>query len=164
MNVLIKKLYGDAKIPTKAHKEDACFDLYAYHVIKDDGWSFNCNDEGSYIEDDGEVSIAPHDTVKIGCGFSASIPTGYYAAIFARSGLSTKHGLRLANCTGIVDSSYRGEWIIALHNDFMRYETIKLNDRIAQFMIAPVLTTSLVEVNELDDTDRGNGGFGSSGK
>ena len=151
MNVLIKKLHDDAIIPRKAHPTDACFDIYAY-----------VNNYPDYL--DGCVCIPPHSTRKVATGFSTAIPTGYCALVYARSGLATNSGMRPANCVGVIDADYRGEWIVALHNDSDKEQHVFLGDRIAQFMIVPVLETSLLEVDELDDTNRGQGGFGSSGK
>lgn len=91
------------------------------------------------------------------------IPEGYFGAIFARSGLATKRGLRPANCVGVVDSDYRGEIIVALHNDTDKCESIHEGDRIAQIVIMPYLPVQLEEVEELSDTIRGEGGFGSTG-
>lgn len=102
-------------------------------------------------------------TVKIGTGIAMEIPEGYFGAIFARSGMATKRGLRPANCVGVIDSDYRGEIIVALHNDTSKCETIHDGDRIAQMVIMPYLEVQLCEVEELNDTERGAGGFGSTG-
>ncbi len=89
---------------------------------------------------------------------------GYFGAIFARSGLATKEGLRPANCTGVCDSDYRGEYIVAIHNDTDLPRVIEPNERIAQLVVMPYLPIMFEEVDELSDTERGNGGFGSTGK
>lgn len=102
-------------------------------------------------------------TVKIGTGIAMEIPNGYFGAIFARSGMATKRGLRPANCVGVIDSDYRGEIIVPLHNDTDKCETIRDGDRIAQMVIMPYLGVKLNEVEELDNTERGAGGFGSTG-
>lgn len=102
-------------------------------------------------------------TVKISTGIAMEIPEGYFGAIFARSGMATKRGLRPANCVGVIDSDYRGEIIVALHNDTEKCETIHSGDRIAQMVIMPYLGVQLNEVEELNSTERGSGGFGSTG-
>ena len=132
-----------AKVPTKAHNNDACFDLYAD------------------IQE--PVTICPGEIKKIGTGFSTEIPHGYFGTIFARSGLGSK-GICPGNCVGIVDESYRGEWIVALVNNSNSSYTINPGDRIAQFTLLPYPEIKLTEVVELSDTDRGNTGFGSSGQ
>lgn len=91
------------------------------------------------------------------------IPEGYFGAIFARSGLATKRGLRPANCVGVVDSDYRGEIIVALHNDTAFPQEISEGERIAQIVIIPYLPVDFTEVDNLSSTVRGEGGFGSTG-
>jgi deoxyuridine 5'-triphosphate nucleotidohydrolase len=110
------------------------------------------------------VEILPHETKLIGTGISCAVPEGYFGGVFARSGLSSKEGLRPANCVGVVDSDYRGEIKVALHNDSETPRTIVPNQKIAQFVVVPFLTVEFQEVAELDSTDRGEGGFGSTGK
>ncbi|MBE6571654.1 MAG: dUTP diphosphatase [Ruminococcaceae bacterium] len=144
MNINVKKLNEKAKIPTRGSQYAAGYDLYA------------CID--------GNVTIAPHATVKIGTGLAIAVPNGYFGAIFARSGLAAKSGLRPANCVGVADSDYRGEYIVALHNDSDEERTVCCGDRIAQLVIMPFLAVDFLENAELDETDRGNGGFGSTGK
>lgn len=143
VEVKLKRMSDGAIQPHKAHQWDAAFDLYA-----------DINDD---------VVIYPHQTKLIPTGFAMEIPEGYYGGIYARSGLASKKGLRLANCVGIVDCNYKNEVMVALHND-CEFDTqrIKHGDRIAQFMIAPVVATHFTEVDELSGDDRG-GGFGSSG-
>lgn len=102
-------------------------------------------------------------TVKVGTGIAMEIPEGYFGAVFARSGMATNRGLRPANCVGVIDSDYRGEVIVALHNDSDKCETIHAGDRIAQLVIMPYLGVELNEVADLTDTERGSGGFGSTG-
>lgn len=148
LELKFKRLTDTMTIPTKAHGTDACFDLYA------DTLSFRS---------DGEIRIAPHETVKVPTGFATNIPHGYWGAVFARSGLATKQGLRPANCVGVIDEPYTGEWIVALHNDTDGLQIVRHGDRIAQFTLLPYFNTNLVEVDELDSTDRGKNGFGSSG-
>ena len=145
MKIEIKKLKENAQIPTRGSEKAAGYDLYA------------CIDEES-------VTIPAHSTVKIGTGLAIAVPDGYFGAIFARSGLAAKQGLRPANCVGGADSDYRGEYIVALHNDTDEDKTISKNERIAQLVIMPYLSVEFDEVDTLDETERGAGGFGSTGK
>lgn len=144
MKIEIKKLKDTAKIPTRGSKYAAGYDLYA------------CIDE--------EVTILPHTTEKIGTGLSIAVPEGYFGAIFARSGLAVKEGIRPANCVGVADSDYRGEYIVALHNDTDNARKIVPYERIAQLVIMPFLEAEFEEKAELSETERGGGGFGSTGK
>lgn len=148
LNLKFKRLTNTMTIPTKAHTTDACFDIYA------DALSFNSV---------GEIWIAPHETILIPTGFATNIPHGYWGAIFARSGLASKQGLRPANCVAVIDEPYTGEWKVPLHNDTNEVKCIKHGDRIAQFTLLPYYDIQLIEVDSLDDTDRGSGGFGSTG-
>lgn len=157
VNVKIKKLTETAKIPTKAHAEDAAFDLYA--DIPNDTFI-----PWGSIEERNGLKILPHTTVKVGTGVAMAIPNAYWGAIYARSGIATKQGLRPANAVGVVDSSYRGEIIVALHNDSSETQIIEHGQRIAQFMLAPVILTEFEEADNLDETSRGAEGFGDSGK
>ena len=140
----IKKLNENAIIPTRGSEHAAGYDLYA------------CIDE--------PVAIAPYQTVKIGTGLSFQLPDNIAALIFARSGLATKHGLRPANCVGLCDPDYRGEYIVALHNDSDIPYKINPGDRIAQVVFVEYNAPKFDVVNELDDSNRGEGGFGSTGK
>ena len=149
INMKIKKLYEDAIIPTRADNGSAGMDLYAYLVDKD-------------IAD--VLVIPPHRTEMVSVGFAMEIPNGTYGAIFARSGLASKQGLRPANCVGVVDSTYRGEVFVALHNDSDEIKYIHHKDRIAQMIIMEYPTVEITETDVLSDTERGNGGFGSSGR
>ena len=97
-------------------------------------------------------------------GLAMEIPEGYFGAIFARSGLASKQGLRPANCVGVVDSDYRGEFMIALHNDTDEERVIAGKERIAQMVVMPYLSVEFEEVEELNETERGEGGFGSTGR
>ena len=92
------------------------------------------------------------------------LPEGTFGAIFARSGLATKNGLRPANCVGVCDSDYRGEYIVPLHNDTEEIQVIKPGDRIAQLVLTPYIPMNFIEVKELEETERGTGGFGSTGE
>ena len=144
MNIKIKKLNNLAKMPSRGSSDAAGYDLYA---------ATNYN-----------IEIQPHTTVKIGTGLSFELPQGTFAAIFPRSGIATKRGLRPANCVGVCDSDYRGEYIVALHNDTNEVQIIEPQERIAQMILLPFVEMSFNEVNELSDTVRGAGGFGDSGK
>lgn len=145
VSVQIKKLKENANIPQRGSEYSAGYDLYA------------CIDEETVI-------IPPHSTVKIGTGISLALPNGYFGAIFARSGLAAKEGLRPANCVGVADSDYRGEYIVALHNDTDTQKSVKNGDRIAQLVVMPFLEVAFEETETLDETARGEGGFGSTGK
>ncbi len=144
VNINIKKLKENATIPTYGTEYAAGADLYA------------CIDA--------EITINPGETQFIGTGIALEIPEGYAGLIYARSGLSCKKGLAPANKVGVVDADYRGEITVALHNHSPEPKTIGPNERIAQMVIAPFLAASFHEVNELSDTVRGIGGFGSTGK
>ena len=144
MKILIKKLSEKATLPTRGSEYAAGYDLYA------------CLDE--------DAVIAPGKTAKIGTGISVAVPEGYFGAIFARSGLAAKQGLRPANCVGVADSDYRGEYIVALHNDSDEPRTVSNGDRIAQLVVMPFLSCEFEETDELSETQRGSGGFGSTGK
>lgn len=144
MQIKIKRLRENAKIPTRGSAAAAGYDLYA------------CIDNA--------VTIKPHATEKIGTGLAIAVPDGYFGAIFARSGLAAKQGLRPANCVGVADSDYRGEYIVALHNDCDEERTINPDERIAQLVVMPYLPVEFDEVDDLSKTERGAGGFGSTGK
>ena len=145
MKIEITKLREEAVIPKRGSDKAAGYDLYA------------CLEGES-------VQIAPHTTVKIGTGLAIAVPDGYFGAVFARSGLAAKEGLRPANCVGVCDSDYRGEYIVALHNDSNEERTVKNGDRIAQLVVMPFLEVEFSEVDSLSETERGAGGFGSTGK
>lgn len=144
MKVKIKKLRENAVIPSSGSAHAAGYDLYA------------CIDSS--------VVIHPHCTEKIGTGLSIAVPEGYFGAVFARSGLASKSGIRPANCVGVCDSDYRGEYIVALHNDSESDYTVNPGERIAQLAVIPHLSLEFEQVEELDETERGAGGFGSTGK
>ena len=144
MKIQVQKLRENAIIPTRGSSAAAGYDLYS------------CID--------GEITIAAGETVRIGTGLSIAVPEGYFGAIFARSGLATKEGLRPANCVGVADSDYRGEYIVALHNDSVLSRTVVPGERIAQLVVMPYLSVEFEEVNALEATIRGAGGFGSTGK
>lgn len=143
MRVEVKKLSETAVLPVRGSGQAAGYDLYA--------------------DIESAVTLQPGETAKIGTGLAFAIPQGYFGGIFARSGLSTKKGLRPANCTGVVDSDYRGPVIVALHNDSKEEQTVEPGERIAQLILIPYLTAEFEPVEELDETTRGEGGFGSTG-
>ncbi len=144
LEIKIKKLSENAVIPTRATKGSAGYDLYA------------C------IES--EINLEPNKTIPVPTGIAVSLSCADYAAfIYARSGLAIKNGLAPANCVGVIDSDYRGEILVGLHNHSEKTYTIKPGERIAQMIIAPVLEVDFAPVDELDDTVRNAGGFGSTG-
>lgn len=140
----IKLLNKNAKIPTQGSTAAAGYDLYASKAC----------------------IIEPGQSVLVHTGLSMEIPSGYWGGIFARSGLATKQGLRPANCVGVIDSDYRGEIMVALYNDSTFEREISVGDRIAQLVFLPVCTPlrGFEVVDELSNTERGDGGFGSTGK
>lgn len=144
MKINIKKLNKNAIIPSRGSEFSAGYDLYA------------CLEE--------PINIKANQTVKIPTGLAMEIPVGYAGMIFARSGLSTKKGLAPANKVGVCDSDYRGEYIVALHNHSNNDVVVNPGERIAQLVIIPFLSVDFVETDKLNDTVRGSGGFGSTGK
>lgn len=140
----IKKLNENARIPTYGSEFAAGADLYA------------CLDA--------DVTIAPAETLLIHTGLAMQIPEGLVGLIYARSGLASKKGLAPANKVGVIDSDYRGEIMVALHNHGTIPQTISDGERIAQIVFAPYYAAEFSVVDELDDTSRGTGGFGSTGK
>ena len=143
MNVNIKKLDSEAKLPTYGTEFSAGADLYNLNT---------------------EVTVEAHATVLIHTGLAIEIPEGYCGLIFARSGLATKRGLAPANKVGVIDSDYRGEIMVSLYNHSAEAQIIADGERIAQLVITPFLKVEFSEVAELSDTERGAGGFGSTGK
>ena len=143
-DVKIKKLRDNAIIPTYGSEFPAGADLYA------------CLEEA--------LTIEPAETKLIPTGIALSIPTGFAGLIYARSGLASKKGLAPANKVGVVDADYRGEVMVALHNHSDKDAVIEDNERIAQLVIAPFLKADFCEADELSETVRGEGGFGSTGK
>jgi dUTP pyrophosphatase len=113
---------------------------------------------------DKSVMIAPHQTVKIPTGLSMELPEGTFGGIYARSGIATKEGLAPANKVGIIDSDYRGEIMVAIHNHSDEYRIVEPGQRIAQLIIQPYIRAKFTETKTLNETDRGSGGFGSTGK
>ena len=148
-----KKLYESAKTPTRGSEDAAGYDLYA------------CGYENQMFNaPNWEVYINPGDTIKINTGIAVAIPKGYFGGIYARSGLACKTGLAPANKVGVIDSDYRGELIVCLYNQSPLPQKVAKGDRIAQLVIHSCFTVGWDEVDELDDTKRGEGGFGSSDK
>jgi dUTP pyrophosphatase len=143
MKVKIKKLNENAIIPTYGSPYAAGADLYA------------CTDE--------EIVIEAGKTVLIKTGIAIELPVGYASFIYARSGLASKKGLAPANKVGVVDCDYRGEIMVALHNHSDISRTVAPGERIAQMVIAPYITAEFEEAEELSETVRGAGGFGSTG-
>lgn len=142
--IRVKKVRPNAVIPTYGSKEAAGADLYA------------CLDR--------DVTIEPGRTVMIPTGLSMELPLGYAGFIYARSSMGSKRGLAPANKVGVIDSDYRGEFMVALHNHGQEPQNVCHGERIAQLVIAPVVTPGFSEVTELSDTERGAGGFGSTGR
>ncbi len=141
-NVRVKKLNDNAVIPTYGSQYAAGADLYS------------CEDD---------IIIKSGETVLVHTGIALEIPEGYAGLIYARSGIASKRGLAPANKVGVIDSDYRGEIMVALHNHSMSDQTITAGERIAQMVIAPYITANFILSDELDDTVRGAGGFGSTG-
>lgn len=144
MEIKVKKLNNKATLPTRGSEYAAGYDLYAA------------------IENN--ITVPAHSTEKIGTGLSFELPDETFAAIFARSGLATKQGLRPANCVGVCDSDYRGEYIVAIHNDTDEDKIIEPGERIAQMILMPYIPMTFVETDELSESERGQDGFGSTGK
>ena len=144
MEIKVKKLNDKATLPTRGSEYAAGYDLYAA------------------IENN--ITVPAHSTEKIGTGLSFELPDETFAAIFARSGLATKQGLRPANCVGVCDSDYRGEYIVAIHNDTDEDKIIEPGERIAQMILIPYIPMTFIETDELSESGRGQDGFGSTGK
>ena len=145
MKVNFKKLNENAIVPTYGSEFAAGADLYA------------CTNGET-------VTFAPSETKLIKTGIAMEIPEGYAGLIYARSGIANKRGLAPSNKVGVVDSDYRGEIMVSLHNHSLTEQSITDGERIAQMVIAPFLKVEYTEVQELTDTARGEGGFGSTGK
>ena len=144
MTVKIVKLQQNAKIPTYGSTDAAGADLYA------------CIEK--------PVSILPGQTVLIPTGLSMEIEKGFAGFIYARSGLATKRGLAPANKVGVIDCDYRGQVMVSLHNHTNAPQFVEPDERIAQMVFAPVYQAAFIEAESLSDTERGTGGFGSTGK
>lgn len=144
MEIRVKRLTSTAKLPTKGSAEAAGWDLY--------------------VDSTEPVTIRPGECVQLFTGIAMEILEGYFGAIYARSGLATRQGLRPPNCVGVIDSDYRGNIGVGLRNDTDQEQTIEPHERVAQIVIQPYLDVDFVEVKELSETDRGEGGFGSTGR
>ncbi len=142
--VKVKKVGPFSKLPTRGSENAAGYDLYA--------------------ATDNSVRIPPHKTVMIGTGLAFEFPAGTFAAVFARSGIASKRGLRPANCVGVIDNDYRGEVIVALHNDTDEEQIIEAHERIAQLVLLPFVEMTFIPSEKLSSTVREAGGFGDSGK
>lgn len=142
--VKVKKLTDTAMMPTRGSLRAAGYDLYA--------------------DTDKDIMIFPGEVVEFFTGLAMEIPDGYFGAVYPRSGLATKLGLRLPNCVGVIDSDYRGNIGIPLRNDSRRPVTVKAHERIAQIVVQPCPEVMLQEVQELSETERGAAGFGSTGR
>ena len=138
----IKKLCENATVPTYGSKCAAGADLYSCEA----------------------VTVRAGETVLVHTGIAMAIPEGYVGLIYARSGLATKRGLAPANKVGVIDSDYRGEIMVALHNHGAAEQTVELGERIAQIVFTPYSAASFNVVDELDETERQDGGFGSTGR
>lgn len=149
LDIKINKVGADAILPTYGSEDSAGADLYAY--IPDE------------IQD--YVDIQPHTTTKISVGIRTEIPKGYVGLIFPRSSVATKQDLAPANKVCVIDSDYRGEWFIPLHNHGNgTYRRVKNGDRIAQVIFLPIPKANFIETDTLSVTGRGEGGFGSTGR
>lgn len=142
--VSVKKLKENAILPTYGSEEAAGADLYA------------CLEQ--------TITIQPGESAFVPTGLAMEIPKGFAGLIYARSGLACKRGLAPANKVGVIDSDYRGEFIVVLHNHGATAQEVSHGERIAQLVITPVFTPGFVEVMMLDETKRASGGFGSTGK
>ena len=142
----IKKISPYAIIPTRGSDEAAGYDLYFA------------------ASPDLEITMEPGMRDFFPTGLEMEIPKGYFGAIFARSGLAAKKGLRPANCVGVIDSDYRGEVRVVLHNDSKKTQYIKGGERIAQLIFIKYDTVDFEDVDQLEETERGRGGFGSTGQ
>lgn len=143
-NVAFRKLSPNAVAPSYGSPSAAGADLYALT--------------------DSEITVLPGQTVMIHTGIALEIPEGYVGLVYARSGLACKRALAPANKVGVIDSDYRGELMVALHNHGETAQTVLPAERIAQLVITPYLTANFIERDALSDTVRGEGGFGSTGR
>ncbi len=142
MKIKIKKLIDTATVPTYGTSASAGADLYAAESVR----------------------LLPGETVLVHTGIALEIPEGYGGFVYARSGLATKRGLAPANKVGVIDADYRGEIMVALYNQSAAEQTVEAGERVAQLVIAPVIQAEFLETEELGETLRGAGGFGSTGK
>jgi dUTP pyrophosphatase len=145
MKLNVKKLHPKAILPTYGSAGAAGADLYA-------------------LPEGDPIVIEAGHTVMIHTGLAMAIPEGYAGLVYARSGLASKRGLAPANKVGVIDSDYRGELMVALHNHGTQPQTVEPGERVAQFVLTPVITACFAETDDLDSTERGEGGFGSTGR
>lgn len=143
MEIKFKKLSDTAKVPSRGSDFSAGYDLY--------------------VDTQEDIYIRPHETVMFPTGIAVAIPEGYFGGIYSRSGLSTKSGLRPATCTSVIDADYRGPIYIGIHNDTDEDRMIAAGMRVAQLIIHKFEEIEFIEVEELDNTERGLNGFGSTG-
>ena len=166
MKIKAKRLSDTAKLPTYGSEKAACADIYC-DLRVDKCIELNPDADFKHMEVNTDhfeqVYVSPHETVKIPTGWAFQPPEGYAGFIYARSGLATKNGLRPANCLGVCDCDYVGEYIVAVHNDTDEYQFIHAGDRIAQLEFRPYEQAEFELVDELDKTERGLAGFGSTG-
>ncbi len=144
MTLLVRRLKADAVLPARATQQSAGYDLCA------------CISE--------PLPVPAGKTVLVPTGLAFALPEGSAGFVYARSGLGVRHGLAPANCVGVIDADYRGEVLVGLHNHSGSDYTIKPGERIAQLVVAPVWTPPVEECAVLPETDRGAGGFGSTGR
>ena len=144
IDVKIKKLKENAITPTKGSEDSAGADFYALL--------------------DKDITLAPSETFMVPTGLALELPKGTVGLIYARSGIATKRGLAPANKVGVIDNDYRGEVMVALHNHSDKPQTITNGERIAQLVVMPYYSVSFIESTALSETDRGEGGFGSTGR
>lgn len=141
--VKFKKLNPDAELPIRGTFGSAGYDICAFL--------------------DEDITIHPDELVKIPTGFATSFRSDYVALVYSRSGLATKNGLVVAQGTAVIDSDYRGEWFIPLYNQSGQPQLVRNGDRIAQLLVQPICGVKAIEVDDLNETKRGDGGFGSTG-
>lgn len=135
------RLTDEAPLPRHAHEGDAGLDLTSKE----------------------SVAVLPHGTTMVGTGVAVAIPEGHVGLLFPRSGLASKRGINLANCVGVIDSGYRGEVMVPLHNIGESAKVVAKGERVCQLVVLPFVTCECVSVEELGETERGSGGFGSTG-
>lgn len=144
MELKVKKMRPEAILPTRGSKEAAAVDLYACIP--------------------GSMTLTPGATAKIPSGIACDFPEGYFGMVFPRSSVGTKRHLVLANTSGIIDNDYKGEIIMVFTNTSRHNQTIEPGERLAQMILLPYVTYDIIETDELSETERGAGGFGSTGR
>ena len=149
------RMFPGVPLPRRAHPSDAGVDLTSIGFI---------DERGTRIETKERLGVRPGEMVKVRTGIKVAIPAGYVGLLVVRSSLGVKHGLSLANDVGVIDADYRGEVIVCLRNQTRDWTGLRLGERVAQLVVVPVNLTPWVEVEHLDETVRGQGGFGSTGE